>query len=104
MTKLIGSAEFAGLVDAASGDRSIPPGDIEKDIWVVEVLRSIFRPIDGARVVFKVSGLIPLRQDEPTPASRHPLERRSSQDPVVAEDTDRASWMATIVTVFVAAS
>ena len=53
MTKLIGSAEFAGLVDAASGDLGIPPGDIEKDIWVVEVLRSIFRPIDGARVVFK---------------------------------------------------
>lgn len=53
MTKLIGSAEFAGLMDAAAGDLGIPPGDIEKDIWVVEVLRSIFRPIDGARVVFK---------------------------------------------------
>jgi hypothetical protein len=53
MTKLIGSAEFAGLVDAASGGLDIPAGDIEKDIWVVEVLRSIFRPIHGARVVFK---------------------------------------------------
>jgi hypothetical protein len=53
MTKLIGSAEFTSLVDAASGGLDIPVGDIEKDIWVVEVLRSIFRPIDGARVVFK---------------------------------------------------
>ncbi len=53
MTRLIGSAEFAGLVDAASRELRIPPGDIENDIWVVEVLRSIVRPIEGARVVFK---------------------------------------------------
>ena len=53
MTRLIGSAEFAGLVDAASRELRIPPGDIEKDIWMVEVLRSIVRPIEGARVVFK---------------------------------------------------
>ncbi len=53
MTRLIHSAEFAGLVDAASRELRIPPGDIEKDIWVVEVLRSIVRPIEGARVVFK---------------------------------------------------
>jgi hypothetical protein len=53
MNKLIGSADFAGLVTATSDALGIPPADIEKDIWVVEVLRSVFRPVDGARIIFK---------------------------------------------------
>jgi hypothetical protein len=53
MVKLIGSADLPGLVTATSDALGIPPADIEKDIWVVEVLRSVFRPVDGARVIFK---------------------------------------------------
>jgi hypothetical protein len=53
MPKLIESAELPGLVTAASDALGIPPADIEKDIWVVEVLRSVFRPVDGARVIFR---------------------------------------------------
>ena len=53
MTQLIGSADLPGLVTATSDALGIPPADIEKDIWVVEVLRSVFRPVDGARVIFK---------------------------------------------------
>ena len=53
MTKLIGSADLPGLVTATSDALGIPPADIEKDIWVVEVLRSVFRPVEGARVIFK---------------------------------------------------
>ena len=53
MTRLLGSEDLAGLVDAASRALGIPQADIEKDIWVVEVLRSVFQPIAGARVVFK---------------------------------------------------
>jgi hypothetical protein len=37
MTKLIGSTDFPGLVTATSDALGIPPSDIEKDIWVVEV-------------------------------------------------------------------
>jgi predicted nucleotidyltransferase component of viral defense system len=53
MTKLIGSADLPGLVTATSDALGIPPADIEKDIWVVEVLRSVFRAVDGARIIFK---------------------------------------------------
>jgi hypothetical protein len=42
MVKLIGSADLPGLVTATSDALGIPPADIEKDIWVVEVLRSVF--------------------------------------------------------------
>jgi hypothetical protein len=53
MASLVGSPDFAGLVTAASNALGIPAPDIEKDVWVVEVLRSVFRPIEDARVIFK---------------------------------------------------
>lgn len=42
MTRLLGSDELGALVGAASEALGIPPADIEKDLWVVEVLRSVF--------------------------------------------------------------
>jgi hypothetical protein len=41
------------LVEACATARGIPAADIEKDVWVVEALRSVFRPVDRATVVFK---------------------------------------------------
>jgi Nucleotidyl transferase AbiEii toxin, Type IV TA system len=53
MTRLVGSSDFGGLVEACATARGIPAADIEKDVWVVEALRSVFRPLDRTAVVFK---------------------------------------------------
>ena len=51
MARLVGSTDFGGLVEACATARGIPAADIEKDIWVVQALRSVFRPVDRATVI-----------------------------------------------------
>jgi Nucleotidyl transferase AbiEii toxin, Type IV TA system len=46
-------ADLAALVSAASTHLGLPLADVEKDVWVVELLRSIAQPVDGALVIFK---------------------------------------------------
>jgi len=45
--------DYIALIGAASDAFGFPQEFIEKDYWVTEVLRSIAKPFDGARVVFK---------------------------------------------------
>lgn len=46
-------ADLAALVTAASTRLGLPLADVEKDLWVVELLRSIARPVDGGLLIFK---------------------------------------------------
>lgn len=46
-------ADFAALVSEASGRLSLPLADVEKDVWVVELLRSVARPVEDGRLIFK---------------------------------------------------
>jgi len=47
------SADLAALAAAASERLGLPLADVEKDVWVVELLRSIARPVDGGLLIFK---------------------------------------------------
>lgn len=45
--------DLAALVAAASAQLALPLADIEKDLWIVELLRSIGRPMDDGFLIFK---------------------------------------------------
>ncbi|MDQ3688482.1 MAG: hypothetical protein M3406_00310 [Chloroflexota bacterium] len=45
--------DLAALVAAASAQLALPLADVEKDLWVVELLRSIARPLDDGFLIFK---------------------------------------------------
>lgn len=45
--------DLFALVSATSDRTTLPAAHIEKDFWVMEVLRSISQPFDGGTVVFK---------------------------------------------------
>lgn len=45
--------DLFALISQASAQLDLPIGQVEKDFWAVELLRSVARPIDGGRVVFK---------------------------------------------------
>jgi predicted nucleotidyltransferase component of viral defense system len=47
------SADLAALAAAASERLGLPLADVEKDVWVVELLRSIARPVDDGLLIFK---------------------------------------------------
>ena len=46
-------ADLAALAAAASERLGLPLADVEKDVWVVELLRSIARPVDDGLLIFK---------------------------------------------------
>ncbi len=46
-------SDLAALVSSASEQLSLPIADVEKDFWVVELLRSIARPVDDGLLIFK---------------------------------------------------
>lgn len=46
-------ADLAALVSSASEQLRLPVADVEKDFWVVELLRSIARPVDDGLLIFK---------------------------------------------------
>lgn len=46
-------ADLAALVSDASARLGLPLVDVEKDFWVVELLRSIARPIPDGQLIFK---------------------------------------------------
>jgi hypothetical protein len=46
-------ADLAALAVAASDRLGLPLADVEKDVWVVELLRSIARPVDDGLLIFK---------------------------------------------------
>ena len=46
-------SDLAAIISRAADASGIPPAFVEKDFWVVELLRSVSQPIDGAFVVFK---------------------------------------------------
>ena len=45
--------DLYALCSAVSAETGMPLAHVEKDYWVVELLRSVTRPIDGARPIFK---------------------------------------------------
>ena len=45
--------DFLALVDATADDMSYPPGWIEKDYWITEILRSLSEQLGDFLVVFK---------------------------------------------------
>jgi Nucleotidyl transferase AbiEii toxin, Type IV TA system len=45
--------DLFALVGAASEANGMPPSWVEKDFWIVELLRSVTKPIEDIRVVFK---------------------------------------------------
>ncbi len=45
--------DFLALVTATAEDISYPPGWVEKDYWITEILRSLSEPFDDFLVVFK---------------------------------------------------
>lgn len=45
--------DFFALINAAATDISYPPGWIEKDYWITEILRSLAQQCDGFDVIFK---------------------------------------------------
>ncbi|MEO7667452.1 MAG: nucleotidyl transferase AbiEii/AbiGii toxin family protein [Dehalococcoidia bacterium] len=47
------SSDLYVLCSAVSAKTGMPLAHVEKDYWVVELLRSVARPVDGGRVVFK---------------------------------------------------
>jgi len=46
-------ADLAALAAAASDRLGLPLAVVEKDVWVVELLRSIARPVDDGLLIFK---------------------------------------------------
>lgn len=46
-------ADLAALVSRAADQLGLPLADVEKDFWVTELLRSVARPIDDGRCIFK---------------------------------------------------
>lgn len=45
--------DLAALISRASDQLRLPLGDVEKDFWVTELLRSVARPMDGGVCIFK---------------------------------------------------
>ncbi len=45
--------DFLALVAATAENTSYPPGWIEKDYWITEILRSLSEPLGDFLVVFK---------------------------------------------------
>jgi hypothetical protein len=46
-------ADLAAITSEASARLQLPLADIEKDFWVVELLRSIARPVEDGLLIFK---------------------------------------------------
>jgi Nucleotidyl transferase AbiEii toxin, Type IV TA system len=46
-------ADLAALASAASSRLGLPVADVEKDVWLVELLRSIARPVDDGLLILK---------------------------------------------------